>query len=594
MYDRKIKILGIAPYQSLKASMTTLAASYENIELITYVGNLDAGAELTKQYANDDFDIIISRGGTAELIKTFSPIPVVEIPLSIYDILRTIKLISASAASYAVVGFPSITTPVGLLCELLHYDMKIITLQHEREALPALNQLSENGYHFVLCDVITESLARQAGMNPILIISGTESIKSAFEQALQICSFSSAITQKCSILEDALKKQPANTIILRSDGTVFFSTYHAENISAVMDYLKALVQEPQKITSSKAFHLIDNTLYALTVERTTWGASEIFLFCIEPNPVPAGSSKYGLRFTSYTDMVNMYSNSFYSLTSSAKALESQIAQLTQTSMPVMILGERGTGKNQVAAKLYIDSLQNNNPYIIIDCPLISEKNWNFLTKHYNSPLYDKNNTIFISNIQALSDIQQQQLLSLLLDTNVHKRNRVIFSCSQTLKEDSSDPSENFINYLPCATIFLPPLRELTEDIPASSNLYLNALNIELSKQIIGFEPDALTILRGYHWPDNFMQLKRVLSNLVLITTTQYIQAETVREVLEKENRQYIPRIFDTFDYERPLSTMLHDIIKTVVSKCNGNQTRAAKQLGIGRTTLWRYLNSEGE
>ncbi len=123
----------------------------------------------------------------------------------------------------------------------------------------------------------------------------------------------------------------------------------------------------------------------------------------------------------------------------------------------MILGEKGSGKNQIAAKLYIDSPQKDNPYIIIDCQLINDKIWNFLTRHYNSPFCDKNNTIFISNIQALSDIYRQQLLSILLDTNTHKRNRILISCliscSQTIDETSSDPSRNFIDYLPCTTDF---------------------------------------------------------------------------------------------------------------------------------------------
>lgn len=592
MVEKKIKILGIAPYQSLKTSMTVLAASYENIELVTYVGNLNAGAELVTQFMDHDFDVIISRGGTASLIKTISTIPVVEIPLSVYDILRTIKLAAASTGSYAVIGYPNITTPAELLCDLLHYDLKITTIHHENEVTPALRELKEQGYQFVLCDVVTEILARTIGINPILIVSGTESIQNAFEQALQICSHSSSLQKRNSLLEAALQKQPANTIILNRDGTVLFSTYHSENISIVMDYLKTLINEPQKNTSSKSFHLIDNALYSVAMDCFPLEDSSVYLFCVEPNPIPPGSSKYGLRFTSYADMTDMYSNSFYSLTSSSKMLEEQVLQLAQTNVPVMILGESGTGKNQVAAKLYLESPQKNNPYIIIDCPLINERNWNFLTKHYNSPLCDKNNTIFISNIQALSQIRQQQLLSLIMDINTHKRNRILFSCSQSLDENVTDPSEFFINYLPCTTIFLPPLRELTDDIPSSSSLYLNNMNVDLPKQIVGFEPEALSLLCDYHWPDNFMQLKRVLTDLVLLTSTQYIQADTVQQVLEKEKRQYAPQAYDSFNYNRPLDAMLHDIVRVVVAKCNGNQTKAAKQLGIGRTTLWRYLNSD--
>lgn len=592
MQQKIIHILGIAPYRSLKASMQAIAGQYPNVRLTTYVGDLEAGAQLAEQYMNDGFDIIISRGGTASCIRETATLPVVEIPLTAYDILRTLQLTSASTQSCAVIGFPSITIPAGRLCGLLHYDLEIVTIHNKEEAVHALDHLKKKGRHFVLCDVLTQTLAGQAGLHPVLITSGSESIQSAIEEAMRICSFSFSLMQKCSILEDALKKHPANTIILDATGKVYFSNYNAENISAVMDYLRQLMKEPSKLTAAKAFHSIDHMLYALTLKRTVYDNISLYLFYIEPNPVPTASSKYGLRYTSYENIVTLYSNSFYSLTSAAQSISGQIAQLTNASMPVMILGERGTGKNQAAARLYIDSARKNHPYITIDCPLINEKNWNYLTKHYNSPLFGKENTIFISNIQALSDMRCRQLLSLILDTNAHKRNRLIFSCSQTLDEPASDSSKHFISYLTCATIYLPPLRELTADIPSSANLYVNALNVELSKQISGFDPDALELLCHYDWPDNFEQLKRVLADLVLLTDTPCIQAATVQKVLEKEKRQFTSNAIDTFDYNRPLNTMLKEIVKVVLDKCDGNQSKAAKQLGIGRTTLWRYLNEE--
>lgn len=573
--------------------MISAASMFENIELTVYVGNLDAGAEIAQLYMNQNFDVIISRGGTAELIKTFSPVPVLDIPLSVYDILRTIKLTTDSPQGCSVIGFPSITTQATLLCDLLHYNMEIITIHHKSEVVPALLRLKEKGCQYVLCDVIAETMARQMGIHPILMISGTESIQNTFEQALRICSYSDSLIQKNMLLEAAMIEQPANnTIILKEDGSIFFSNYNEENIYSVTEYLKDLIQQPLKNHTTKAFHLIDNSLYSLTCKPITTEYARYYLFFVEPNPVPAGSSKYGLRFSTQNDMATMYTNSFFVLSASALFVEDRIKQLNQSRMPIMILGELGTGKNQVAARLYIESALRDNPYITIDCPLINERNWNFLIKHYNSPLFDKNNTIFISNIQALSDIQQQQLLSLLVDTNAHKRNRIIFSCSQTLKPDTEDPSKHFINTLTCSTIVLPTLRDLIEDLPSSATLYLNTLNVEMSKQIIGFAPEAMALLKSYSWPGNLLQLKRVLTDLVLYTSTQHIEADTVQKVLEQEKRQHITVAPSNFDYNRPLNTMIQDIVQIVLDQCGGNQTKAAKQLGIGRTTLWRYLNPE--
>ena len=90
--DKKTKILGIAPYEGMKALMMRLAGQRDDIDLTVYVGDLEAGAEIASRHTFQDYDVILSRGGTAEMISSISPIPVVEIQLSVYDILRAIKL----------------------------------------------------------------------------------------------------------------------------------------------------------------------------------------------------------------------------------------------------------------------------------------------------------------------------------------------------------------------------------------------------------------------------------------------------------------------------------------------------------------------
>lgn len=587
--ERKYRILGIAPYENLKNAMVTEAAKYEDIEMVVYTGNLEDGAQLALQHMNEGFDILISRGGTAELIRKIASIPVIEITLSINDILRAILLVGNLTEAYAVVGYPTVTQPAHVLCEMMNYRMNIITIHSPDELDPVLKELKAGGCNFILCDVITEMMAREAGVEPILILSGPESIDIAIDYSINMCRVLAETKARGRLFTRALDMQGMKTVIMKQDGSILFSTYNEKNISSVTGYLKKLAESPHSM-SAKAFHMIENRLYSISAEETTFLEEPCYIFCLEQNPFPVGGSKHGIRFSTCTEVSVMYSSSFYSLTSSARLMEEKIRMINQTTLPVMILGERGSGKNQLAAKLYLESSMQRYPYITIDCQVLNERTWNYIISNYNSPLNDKNNTIFISNLQALSRHQQEQLLSFLVDTNAHKRNRIILSCSQTLDRDLPDPSRNFIDYLPCTTVYMPPLRELTDDIQGSSNLYLNAMNVEMSKQIVGFTPEALALLMSYRWPDNFMQLKRVLAELVMLTSTAYIQRDTVFKVIEKEKRQYVPTTADLFDYNRPLGEMTREIVKVVLSQCGGNQTLAAKRLGIGRTTLWRYLN----
>ena len=92
MDSPKIKVLGIAPYEAMKTIMEKLARKRPQMDLDVYVGDLKKGVDIAQKYTQANYDVIISRGGTAEMIGKVTHIPVIEISLSVYDILRAMKL----------------------------------------------------------------------------------------------------------------------------------------------------------------------------------------------------------------------------------------------------------------------------------------------------------------------------------------------------------------------------------------------------------------------------------------------------------------------------------------------------------------------
>ncbi len=80
---------------------------------------------------------------------------------------------------------------------------------------------------------------------------------------------------------------------------------------------------------------------------------------------------------------------------------------------------------------------------------------------------------------------------------------------------------------------LPSLRSRSDEIPSLSSLYLNSLNLELGKQLSGFEPRAIEMLRQYPWPNNYTQFKNVLRALAALSDGPYIRAGTVADMLSK-------------------------------------------------------------
>lgn len=593
MNSRKIKVLGVAPYEGMEKIMINLANKRDNLELTTVVSDISFSTEELSNHLSENYDVIISRGGTAEFLKNITNIPIVEITISVYDILRSIKIGQNFGKDYAVVGFPAITSTAHTLSNLIQSETDIVTIADKDEVYNILVALKNRGKNVIICDTITNNIAKEVGLTPILIASGPESINEAFDQCVKIYSDHTNIQEMNYVLTKVLEGQDLDTIVMKKDGSIYFSTYKSHNSRIIINYLSELILDSKNNLFQKSFHLIENNLYSISLNKVKINNNELFIFSIETNPISLSSNKYGIRFSNCNEMKDKYYKSFYNLTLSSLDLDEKIKQINITNHPLVILGEKGTGKDMLAAKLYFESTSSSNPYIIINCELLNDKSWNYLINSYNSPFCDNNNTIFISNLQALSTLQQKQLLTLIIDTSLHIRNRIIFSCSQTLENNHEDPSREFIENLSCFTLYLPPLRQLKHSLLSSCTLYLNTLNMEFSKSVVGFEDRAIEMLESYYWPQNVLQLNRVLRELVILTDTSYIKLETVKNTLSKEDQQFANvnnRNFDiNFNYNKSLNEIVKDVIHIVLSKCNGNQSQAAKELGISRTTLWRYL-----
>lgn len=609
MSDKKVRILGIAPYEGMRSIMLKAAEARNDIDLTVYVGDLQEGAEIAKRSFHDNYDIIISRGGTAELIGQITPIPVVEIPLSVYDILRAIKMAENFASRYAIVGFPGIISSAKLLCDMLQYKVETFTIHNSRQVEETLQMLKKRGYRMILCDMIASTTAKRLGLNAILITSGNESISSAFDQAVKLCSSYANVREENRFLREVIRTSSQSTVIFDSQGQIFYSSLPENEENPVIQALKKDLPSASE-TPHKSFKNIDGTLYSITSRLVSFCGDNYPVFQFTDSKVPFATSKYGVQYLNRIDVENSFFNSFFSVTGAIGPLRNTIVQMAQTQHPIMIFGEEGTGKEQAAAAVYNESPLRNNPFITVNFALMNDKSWNFLTNHYNSPFNDNNNTIYLKNLHVLDEERARKLLSIIVDMNLCHRNRLIFSCVCSRSGEIPKTCMEFVNLLTCLTIRLKPLRERTEDIPTLANLYLSNLNVSLAKEILGLTPGAMELLKSFDWPENYTQFKRILSELTVITTSSYITEETLSGLLEMEKKTTFRRVGPgaspsgiegesgvshsssvILDLKRPLDEINQDIIHAVLEETKGNQTAAAKRLGISRTTLWRLLKS---
>jgi transcriptional regulator with PAS, ATPase and Fis domain len=189
-----LKFLLIAPYRGMKDLLEDLLVSLPqatSYEVRAEIGDLRQGLSIAQEAKQSGYDVIISRGGTAQLIREYVRIPVVEITVNGYDILRSLTFVKGYRGTIGIIGFPNIVAGVDTIAELLDIQVTTFVIHHEDEAESAVNKAKALGVDLVIGDVVTVSVAEKAGVRAVLITSGREALLESLEQAEQIAKQSS-------------------------------------------------------------------------------------------------------------------------------------------------------------------------------------------------------------------------------------------------------------------------------------------------------------------------------------------------------------------------------------------------------------------
>ncbi len=591
MVETRTRILGIAPYEGMHSAMERAAQAYPNVQLDVYTGDLDEGVAIVKRMTPNAYDCIISRGGTATLIRQVTDLPVVEIHLSVYDVLRAMKLAENYSNLYAIVGFPSITEPAHTLCDLLGYNLDILTVHSADEVTHTLEQLKQGGYRMVVCDMVTHTIARQMDLDAFLITSGVESLHTAIDQALDISLWFGRLRQENMFLRSITQDQNGCVVVLDTNGAIFYSN-PAELSAGLSEALRTHLNEVPASGSLKFYRIERDQLYSITAQTLLMNTERYCLFYCVPSRIPLHSHWAGLRSMNKGECEYLFMNSFYSISGAMGTLDTEIQTLAAVRQPVMIRGEPGTGKEQIARFLYLHSSLANKPFLLANCELMNDKSWDFLLNHYNSPLNATGNTIYFQNFELIPEARALELLAAIQETGLARRVRLLFSSVCRDSEPVPDVVRRFSAKLGCLTLNLPSLCSRSDEIPSLASLYLGSLNLELGKQISGFEPRAIEMLRQYDWPNNYTQFKHILQTLATLTASTYIRSSVVAELLSKERllRRSCGSAAASVNTDHTLEEIISEVIQQTVASNNGNRAAAARKLGISRTTLWRYLN----
>ena len=591
-----VRILGIAPYEELKTLMQKLAEEvYPQVELTLFVRDMEQGLEAAQSNFHGNYDVIISRGGTARMLRQHLALPVVEVEVSPYDILRTLKLADGLTGKTAMVSFENITHNARQLCELLNYPLDILTIDGPEDVAPTLSRLQEADYKTILCDVISHVTAKRMGLNSFLITSGADSICRAFDQALLLCGSQTRLREENLFFRELLQGQGqlGQTAVFDEAGRLFFSSQEAPS-PKVLELLRRELPESRGVKKRRISRSLGGSLYSIHSQHIAAGDTAYVAFFFTSHRPPLPSHRMGIRFLSQGDAERALGDSLFSFADLIPNYQEEISRINQSGAPVMISGEGGTGRESMASVLYVKGPLRTRPFVTVNGSLLTEKSYAYLLEHRNSPLYDKGQTLYFSSIDAMPPDRRQQLLAVLAEMEVCRRNRVILSCICREGECASEVGAVFMNELNCLSLYLPPLRTMPERIPLLVNLALNHLSADMPRQIVGIEPKALHTLQAFPWLHNYTQFRRVIGELAVMATGPFITAWDVEQALQRERHIGVlspqrDSATAPLDLTRPLHEINQEIIHRVLDESGGSQTEASRRLGVSRTTLWRLM-----
>lgn len=590
---KKIKVLLIAPYEGLKNMVMSILGGDERFDIDVRVGDLEAGVKLVTDLCGNVYDVIISRGGTTGLIEGIAVVPVVDIKLSQYDILHAIRLSQNYSGRTAIVGFPPIIERVEAICGLLGYAMNISVINSAEHVPGCLSKLKDEGYSMIIGDNAAVKTAMEMQMNGILITSGSESILSAFDEAEKICAAVSKVRHENRLYGNMLEGAPFSSLAFGPEGNVCISykSRSAEDSAsqAIESWCAAALEEVRRKNEHFFIRRQGGCLWHINGWRGGGEFSDYSYFSVRRCAEPSGMDK-AIEVCSTSQRQPLANSSFYDDSESTRKIIENIRKLGRANLPVVIFGEQGTGKDTAAFEICRQVGGGDKTLITIDCRRLENKHLDYLLHSEKSALLESGIGIYFKRVDALSEKTQLVFSDYIDDSMLHRRNRVVYSCE---KDPADAVKDVLISHLTrgsgqeCLTLHLPTLRERSGDIPSIASIYINDLNIALGKQVAGLDQESTELLKGFAWSANVTQLKNVLRELVLITDSAFIAGSDTQRVLQKEKR-YCGDVKNALP-QGTLEDMNLDAIRAVLSEEGMNHSKAAKRLGISRSTLWRKL-----
>ncbi|PYN62673.1 MAG: hypothetical protein DMD92_02300 [Candidatus Rokuibacteriota bacterium] len=290
-----------------------------------------------------------------------------------------------------------------------------------------------------------------------------------------------------------------------------------------------------------------------------------------------------------------------------------VAQVARTTTTVLITGESGTGKELVARAIHRQGPRRDKPFVAVNPAAVAESLIESeLFGHERGAFTGANQrklgrfelaqggTLFLDEIATLKGELQVKLLRVLQEREIERVGgthpikidvRVVAATNADLKDAVARGAfrEDLYYRLNVVSIDVPPLAQRADDIPLLVQHFVHRYSRECNKPVDELSPEILTALREYGWPGNVRELQNVIERAVVLAEGPVIQlSDLPLDVLLPKHREKV-RTADHLPLKNATEEFERQIVLRVLERVGGNQSEAARILGLHRNTINRIV-----
>lgn len=624
-----MKILILAPNFQLMETCKAVVSEYK-VPITVLLGDLQDGLRIARgEVSKHRADLIVSRGGTASLLRENLEVPVFDINVTGFDLLRSIQPHAAMHKKIAVIGYENVVSGARSIAEILGFELGYFQISSTTDIASRINDAKEWGAEVIVGDTISVRTARELGLSAEIVESGPEAIIQALDAAIDFYKQVQTEIIRSRRLSLILEQNEQGILYVNSKGCIELSNSVAEKLlSRDKDTLVGMDAESgvappllsEAIDLGPGEHIIEAGGMHLVVEilplgRST-GESPYLVFMQSSSRIRDLEAMIRKRMTSSGLVAGYHFNDIIAVDSGFRKTVAKARKYAMTDATVLLLGETGVGKEIFAQSIHNGSTRSSGPFVGVNCAALPDslleselfgyadgaftgarkggKPGLFEMSHLGTIFLDEVNDMSMK-VQArfLRVLQEKQIMRVGGDRLVDIDVRVIAASNKNLdgEADSGRFRKDLYYRLRVLDVEIPPLRDRKDDIKPLVESFMRTF-AEKNAYAMPRIPKLLhQAVLAYEWPGNIRQLRNFAEKTCILLSIHEYSDEIIEDLIKElgvldNSHGYAVR---TPSSSQTFEELQREIIRAKWEANGRNISKTSRELGLDRATVRKKL-----